>query len=117
MASIRTHDPTILELLPLAIAEPGRATVWAAQVIASESDPWVLSVARQAQGIVLRDQGLIELALPELRRAARLAGRSRDASRHADAGATLGLTLVVAGHTRQGLRHLERAASTPTDAA
>ena len=55
------------------------------------------------------------VALQELRAAVRLAGRSGDADRVADARATLGLTLVTRGRTREGLAQLGRAVAEARD--
>ena len=100
-------EPSIGDLLGLAIAEPTRALAWADRLVTTESDPWVLSFAHQARGIVLRDRGLVDPALTELRTAVRLARRSGDADRAADARATYGVTLVIAGRTRRGLVELQ----------
>ena len=117
MAAAGAQAPDVRDLLALAIADPPAAEVLADDLIASGTDPTILSAARQAKGVVLRDRGLLDLAVRELRRATNLADRSRDPARRADAGAALGVTLVMAGRTAEGLRQLERAAATPSDPA
>src|SRR3954468_17399368 len=99
MASTHAQEPAVTELLALAISEPQRASGAAAELIRRASDPWVLSIAHQTLGIVLRDRGDLEPAVQELRLAVRLARRSRDPDRGADARATLGVALVMAGRT------------------
>ena len=108
-------EPPIGDLLGLAIAQPTRALAWADRLVSTESNPWVLSFAHQARGIVLRDRGLVDPALTELRTAVHLARRSGDADRAADARATFGVTLVIAGRTRGGLVELQGALDTAED--
>ncbi len=103
------------DLLTLAIAEPEAAMQQAEHILASDADPSALSVARQALGIVLRHRGLMDDALRELRAAVRLAHRSRDVDREADARATLGVTLAMAGRTRSGLDQLNSSIAAATD--
>ena len=75
------------------------AEAWAERLVTTDADPWVLSVAHQARGIVLRDQG------PARARASRSSGgRSgwppvRRPDREADVRATLGSALAMAGRT------------------
>ncbi len=107
----------IMDLLRLAVAQPHRAEEAADELIASATDPWVLSVARHARGLILRERGQLELALPELRTALGLALRTGDPDRAADVRATLGATLVMAGLTSAGLVQLDRAASGAVDPA
>ena len=109
------RSPVIEALLDLAIAEPDRADQQAQQLLASETDPWVLSIARQARGTVLRDRGAVDVALGELRTSVKLAEKSGDDNRTADARASLGLLLTIAGRTRAGLAQLRRALDTATD--
>jgi tetratricopeptide (TPR) repeat protein len=97
------------DLLRLAIAEPTDAEARAADLVATSSDPWVLSVAHHAQGIVLRDRGRTDEALVELRAARELARLSGDPDRLADVRATLGSALVLGGRSRSGLQELDRA--------
>lgn len=97
------------DLLRLAIAEPSRAIAVARRVSSTSTDPWMLSVARHAEGIVLRDQGRIDEAVRQLRSARQLARRSGDRDRLADVRATLGSALALDGRTRSGLAELDRA--------
>jgi CHAT domain-containing protein len=99
------------ELLRTLFADPARAKVRAEAMLAATDDPVVASLARQVVGIVLRDRGETAASLVELRTAVRLARRSGDAERVADAQATLGASLATAGRTREGLVHLDRAAA------
>jgi CHAT domain-containing protein len=108
---------TVADLLRLAIAEPDRAEREAGEILASDPGPWEESVARQARGIVLRDRGLLEGALAELRRAIRLARRAGDPDREADVRATLGVTLVMSGRSGAGLDQLDRAVHAATESA
>jgi tetratricopeptide (TPR) repeat protein len=112
---VAQEEPPFTELLGLAIAEPRRAEAWADRIIAHESDPIALSVGHQARAIVLRDRGRLDLALPELRLAVRLAARSGDLDREADVRATLGVALAMAGRTEAGLDQLRRAVESATD--
>ena len=109
------RESVVGELLALAIADPDRAEVEARELLEAETDPWVLSIASQAWGIVLRDRGLVDAALEQLRTAVRLAVRSGDADRTADARASLGLSLIIAGQTRAGLGQLQRALDSASD--
>ena len=106
---------SVADLLGLAIAEPDRAEREAGEILASSPGPWEESVAHQARGIVLRDRGLLDEGLAELRRALRLAQRSGDRDREADVRATLGLTLVLSGRSDAGLEQLQRAVDDATD--
>ena len=102
-------------LLRLAIAEPADALARAQAMATVSSDPWILSVARHAQGVVLRDQGRTGEAVRELRSARDLARRSGDADRLADVRATLGSALALDGQTRSGLQELDRAVAGAVD--
>ena len=97
------------ELLPLALSRPRETLARAREYLAGRPDPYVASVARQAAGIVLRDTGDVNAGVRELRSALRLARRTGSADREADVLASLGLTLVHAGRTRDGLAAFERA--------
>jgi tetratricopeptide (TPR) repeat protein len=108
-------EPPLVDLLGLAIAEPARAEAWAGRIIDTESDPFALSVGHQARAIVFRDRGRLDLALPELRLALRLAARCGDPDRQADVRATLGVALAMAGRTESGLDQLGRAFASATD--
>ena len=87
------------ELLRLALAQPARAAERAERVISTSDDPWMLSVARHALGIVLRDGGRLGEAVRELRVARALASRSGDPNRVADVRATLGIALALDGRS------------------
>jgi tetratricopeptide (TPR) repeat protein len=97
------------ELLPLALSRPRETLARARDLLAGHPDPYVASVAHQAAGIVLRDTGDVNAGVRELRTALRLARRTGSADREADVLASLGLTLVHAGRTRDGLASFERA--------
>ena len=115
MPATEEEAEPIDELLGLAISDPARAEAWAGRLIAAHSDPSTSSVAHQARGIVLRDQGLTDPALAELRIAVRLGRRAGDGDRVADVRATLGVTLALAGRTRSGIEQLDLAASSALD--
>jgi tetratricopeptide (TPR) repeat protein len=84
----------------------------AAAAITSGVDPFALSFAHQALGIVLRDSGDIDLALEHLRTARRLAERTGNPDRLADVRATLGGTLAYRGLSEAALRELGEAVRT-----
>ncbi|HET6562880.1 MAG TPA: CHAT domain-containing protein [Marmoricola sp.] len=98
------------ELLPLALSRPQEALARAGDLLAASSDPGLLSFARQAIGIVLRDRGDLADAVAELRTALRLARAARRPDRAADVRATLGAALVMDGLTSRGLAELDAAA-------
>jgi CHAT domain-containing protein len=106
---------TATDLLALAIADPFRAEAMADRIVTDDADAWTLSVARHARGIVLRDRGLLEPALVELRLAVRLARRSGDVDRESDVRATLGSVLALAGRTAAGLEQFRRAIAAVED--
>ncbi|GAB2761996.1 hypothetical protein GCM10027072_70690 [Streptomyces bullii] len=89
-------------------ATPGEALARAEQVLAADPAPLHACVAHQVIGIWQRDFGDLRLALTHLRRARDLAARAESADREADVLATLGVALVHAGRTRQGLAAFER---------
>ncbi|MDH6454698.1 tetratricopeptide (TPR) repeat protein [Streptomyces sp. SAI-126] len=99
---------TVLELLPMVFAAPNQALARAEEVLGSEPSPLHASVAHQVIGIWQRDWGDMRIALDHLRRARDLGARSESPDREADALAALGVALVHAGRTRQGLESLER---------
>jgi len=66
-------------------------------------------MARQAIGIVLREFGDVQAGVRELRTALRLARQSGHAGREADVLAALGVGLVYAGRTTEGLSTLGQA--------
>lgn len=95
-------------LLPMVFAAPHEALARAREVLEADPCPVHASVAHQVIGIWQRDWGDLRLALRHLRRARDLAARAGSADREADVLATLGVALVHAGRTRQGLAALER---------
>ena len=106
---VGTQAELAAELLRLAIADPVEAERRARALLADTQDPWELSVARHALGLVLRERGQLELALPELGEALRFASKAADPDREADVRATLGAALAMSGRTRVGLAQLDRA--------
>lgn len=104
------------DLLALALDDPVRAEGPARTLTQTAGSPGELALAHQALAIALRDQGRVGEALPELGAALRCARRDGDAARLADVLGTSGITLVVAGRTRTGLRQLDESvamAATP----
>ena len=100
------------ELLRTLFTDPAVARRQLAQdVLVPDPDPGMASIGHQVVGIVVRDLGDTDAALRELRAALRLARRSGDPARAADAMATLGISLCIAGRMREGLRHLDEAAA------
>jgi tetratricopeptide (TPR) repeat protein len=67
-------------------------------------------VAHQAAGIVLREFGDVKASVRELRRGVRLARQADSAEREIDVLASLGVALVYAGRTADGLAIFEQAA-------
>jgi tetratricopeptide (TPR) repeat protein len=65
-------------------------------------------VAHQATGIVLREFGDVDAGVREVRDALRLARRTGSTEREADVLATLGVALVYAGRTADGLASFDR---------
>ncbi|TLS47073.1 CHAT domain-containing protein [Streptomyces montanus] len=98
----------ILDLLPMVFARPNDALARAEAVLDADPSPLHASVAHQVIGMWQRDFGDLRIALRHLRRARDLAARSGSADREADVLATLGVALVHAGRTRQGLAAFER---------
>ncbi|MFF1546805.1 CHAT domain-containing protein [Streptomyces sp. NPDC058291] len=101
-------NDSVLELLPMVFAAPGDALSRAEGVLDTDPTPLHASVAHQVIGIWQRDWGDMRLALDHLRRARDLAARADSAEREADVLGTLGVALVHAGRTRQGLQAFER---------
>jgi tetratricopeptide (TPR) repeat protein len=97
------------DLLKLALSRPHDAISRARELLADRPGPYLASVAHQVAGIVLRDTGDIQAAVPELRRALRAASKARSAAREADVLASLGVALVHANRTAAGLAALDRA--------
>ncbi|MER6031231.1 CHAT domain-containing protein [Streptomyces sp. NPDC001851] len=108
MRDVTAGSESVLELLPLVFADPGEARARAEQVLVAGPPPLHASVAHQVLGIWQRDFGDLRIALRHLRRARDLAARAESADREADVLATLGVALVHAGRTRQGLISFER---------
>ncbi|MEY7978757.1 tetratricopeptide repeat protein, partial [Streptomyces pilosus] len=99
---------SVLELLPMVFAAPGEALARAEEVLSGRPVPLHASVAHQVIGIWQRDFGDMRLALHHLRRARAWAARAESADREADVLGTLGVALVHAGRTRQGMDALRR---------
>lgn len=99
------------ELLRTLFADPEEARLRAEHELVPDPDPAIASIGHQVVGIVLRDLGETEAALRALRTSVRSARRSADKHRIADARATLGVSLTTAGRVRDGMVHLEAAAS------
>ncbi|WP_282701758.1 CHAT domain-containing tetratricopeptide repeat protein [Streptomyces sp. CC219B] len=99
---------SVLELLPKVFAAPGEALAQAEGVLGADPSPLHASVAHQVIGIWQRDFGDMRLALAHLRLARDFAARADSADREADVLGTLGVALVHAGRTRQGLDAFER---------
>ncbi len=102
------------ELLLLALSRPREALDRARAVLADHPDPWAASVAHQAAGIVLREFGDSRAGVREIRAALRLAQRTGSPNREADVLATLGVALIYAGRTADGLAAFDRAVSLST---
>lgn len=98
------------DLLLLAMSRPQDAYAKARDILASRPHASEASVAHQAIGIVLRDNGDLSAGIRELRIALRLARQAGSAEREVEALASLGPALVFAGHTGAGLSALNRAA-------
>ncbi|TDT42760.1 CHAT domain-containing protein [Streptomyces sp. BK208] len=92
----------------MVFAAPGEALTRAEEVLGADPSPLHASVAHQVIGIWQRDFGDTRRALAHLRRARDLAARADSAEREADVLATLGVALVHAGRTREGLAAFER---------
>ncbi|MCX4855175.1 CHAT domain-containing tetratricopeptide repeat protein [Streptomyces canus] len=92
----------------MVFAAPNQALARAEEVLGSDPSPLHASVAHQVIGIWQRDWGDMRIALDHLRQARDLAARAESADREADVLAALGVALVHAGRTRQGLAALER---------
>ncbi len=97
------------DLLLLALSRPREALAKARAMLAERPGPHEASIARQAAGIVLRDIGDVGAGVRELRGALRLARQAGSAEREADVLASLGLALVHAGRTAEGLAAFDRA--------
>ncbi|GII01552.1 CHAT domain-containing protein [Planobispora takensis] len=113
MATGRSRNPRSsgdsLDLLPLLFASPKRALERARDLLSAGPSAHDASVAHQVIGLWHRDFGDMAVAIGHLRRARALAARAGSPDREADALGALGVALVHAGRTRQGLSALERA--------
>jgi tetratricopeptide (TPR) repeat protein len=96
-------------LLPLALSRPREALARARAILARQPDPYDVSVAHQAAGIVLREFGDVDAGIREVREALIWARRARSAEREADVLASLGVALIYAGRTADGLAAFDRA--------
>jgi len=97
------------DLLPLALSRPREALARARGILAAGPGPYEASVAHQAAGIVLREVGDVDAGVRDLRSALRLARRVGSAEREADVLGSLGVALVYAGRTADGLAAFNRA--------
>jgi tetratricopeptide (TPR) repeat protein len=95
------------ELQALALSRPHDALAIAREVLAGAPSDIEAAVAHQAAGVVLRDFGDIRQAVTELRAAHRHARKAADPDREAEIRASLGVALVMAGRTDQGLAALD----------
>jgi tetratricopeptide (TPR) repeat protein len=91
------------------MSRPRDALAVAATTLAARPAAYEASIAHQAIGIVLRDNGDVGAAVRELRTSLRLASRSQSAEREADVLASLGAALVHTGRTPAGLASFDRA--------
>jgi len=105
----KTGQREVDDLLPLALARPHDALARARAILAARPGPYEASVAHQAAGIVLREYGDADAGVRELRSALRLARRTGSAEREADVLGSLGVALVYAGRTADGLTAFDRA--------
>ena len=96
------------ELLALALSQPSDALAAARVVLAGKPSAAQAAVAHQAAGVVLRHFGDIREAIGELKHAHRFARKAGDPARETDILASLGVALLLAGQTRQGLSVLDR---------
>jgi len=101
-------------LIPLTGVSPRAALAAARAVLAGQPGPHDASIAHQAAAIVLRDFGDVRAAIAEFRVAVRLARKTADAEREADALTSLGTALVMAGRTDAGLAALDEAVAKVT---
>ncbi|MEW2116315.1 CHAT domain-containing protein [Streptomyces sp. NPDC005474] len=92
----------------MVFARPKDALARAENVLGNDPTPLHASVAHQVIGLWQRDFGDMRLALRHLRRARDLAADAGSAEREADVLGTLGVALVHAGRTRQGLEAFEQ---------
>jgi tetratricopeptide (TPR) repeat protein len=96
-------------LLRLALSRPKEAQAQAEAVLAGRPGPYDASVAHQVAAIVVREFGDVDAGVREFRVALRLARQARSAEREADVLASLGVALVYAGRTADGLAAFDQA--------
>ncbi len=99
------------ELQALALSRPADALRIARDVLANSPSDADAAAAHQAAGVVHRDFGDIREAVTELKAAYRHARRAADPDREAEILASLGVALVMAGHTDRGLAALDSVVS------
>ncbi|WP_327700409.1 CHAT domain-containing protein [Streptomyces sp. NBC_00459] len=92
----------------MVFARPKDALARAENLLGSDPTAFHASVAHQVIGMWQRDFGDMRVALRHLRRARDLAADAGSAEREADVLGTLGVALVHAGRTRQGLEAFEQ---------
>jgi tetratricopeptide (TPR) repeat protein len=103
-------DPrNVDELLALSLSRPREALARALAVLAGRPGPYEASVAHQAASIVRRELGDTPAAIRHARAALRLARRAGLAEREVDVLASLGIALVYAGRTADGLAAFDQA--------
>ena len=107
--AVRSNRGDADDLLLLALSRPREALARARRILDARPGPYEASIARQAAGIVLRDTGDVNAGVRELRAALRLALLTGSAEREADVLGSLGIALVQAGRTRDGLATLDHA--------
>jgi tetratricopeptide (TPR) repeat protein len=98
----------VAELPVAALSRPRHTLTVAERVLARSADPTERSYAGHARGIALREIGDVRAAVRQLTVSLQDAVRA-GAAREADVAATLAVTLVVAGRSRQGMAQFERA--------
>jgi tetratricopeptide (TPR) repeat protein len=98
----------VAELPVAALSRPRHTLTVAERVLARSADPTERSYAGHARGIALREIGDVRAAVRQLTVSLQDAARA-GAAREADVAATLAVTLVVAGRSRQGMAQFERA--------
>ena len=108
-ADVAEQRAAAAEVLRTMFADVDDAQARAKTLLESSPDLITQSYAHQVVGIAHRDHGDMPSAFRELRTAMRLAERAGARERRADAQATLGATLSIAGRTREGIEHLDDA--------
>ena len=94
------------ELHALALSRPAEALRMAEEVLANSPSHSEAAAAHQAAGVVHRDFGDIHQAVIELKAAYRHARQAADRDHEADILASLGVALVMEGHTDRGVAAL-----------